>query len=115
MISTNLGDQLTCPVSSQQANGDPRNGLEEIVGARHHVETIAIGNGASSGSRRTKIAKGDVSHEVGDFTESIEPNAEVEMEWVFNFLGLRITGRVDGVGNQNSAEDMIMETVFEQI
>lgn len=65
LTNSNNGEEEGTPAGTQEAHRKPCNGLKEVVGERNEIKAISIRNLTGTRTRRTKIAQGNMGHQVG--------------------------------------------------
>lgn len=85
-------EQMGRPGQGEDADCQPRQSLEKVVGARHPVESIAARNFADSGTRGAEVSQGDMSVVVGELCKGEKSNAAVDKS-----VAPLCSGRANGI------------------
>jgi len=110
-------EQMGRPGHGQDRDRQPRQRLKEVVGARHEIESIATGDIADTGARRTKVTEGDMGMEVGQLSKDVQSNASIDQSVApLAQLGASgVPGTVDPVGEVQARQQMVVSTVLEYV
>jgi hypothetical protein len=110
-------EQVGRPGQGQNGNGQPGQGLEEVVRARNQVETVTAGDLADTGAWGTQVAEGDMGVEVGELGKDVEGNASVDkgVASLGQLCSGGVPGTVDPVGEVETGQQVIMGAVLEDI
>jgi len=118
----NAGEQAGSNASSGHgADGQPADGLEEVVGARQKTEAISLGNSTDASTFRSESTESEMGAEIGNLCEDPDEGACQEEVFVVaqrTFDGRRagsVFGTVDIKGKKETAQKVIMRRIPEDV
>lgn len=102
------------PMPRYNCDTDPGNGLEQIVGTRHQVETPAMRHASVFATFCSQVLQYQVGVQVGELGCGVDCNGRVVDERVDLGRG-RGGRRVDKIGGEDAGEEPVVSGVFENV